>query len=68
MTFAIQIAAETYIINQSWDSNGKNLNGVDSVGLMVYEGTETLKWTKSYLDGPEQGQGMKELFGRLRYC
>ena len=54
---AVQIAAETYVINQSFDGSGKDLNGVDSIGLMVYEGTETLKWTKSYTNGPDQGQG-----------
>ena len=53
------------MINQSFDGNGKNLNGVDSIGLMVYEGTETLQWTKSYTNGPEQGQG--EEHGSLFY-
>ena len=64
----VQIAAETYVINQSFDGSGKNLNGVDSIGLMVYEGTETLKWTKSYTNGPEQGQGAawKRFYDRLR--
>jgi len=46
-----------YVINQSWDSSGKSSNLADSIGLMVYDGSTSLNYAKSYVSGPEQGVG-----------
>jgi len=52
--FYEQVAAENYIINQSWDANGVSSNLVD---FMVYSGATSLDWTKSYTNGPDQWSG-----------
>ena len=35
-----QVQAETDVINASWDTKSKSNGLADSVGLMVYEGTQ----------------------------
>ena len=36
----MQVQAETDVINASWDTKSKSNGLADSVGLMVYEGTQ----------------------------
>lgn len=52
-----QVAAENYVVNYSWDVNGKKLGLADSIGLMVYEGTQALQYVKNYAQGTQQWQG-----------
>ena len=51
-----QVQAEMDVINASWDSNGKKNNIADSIGLMVYEGTNSLNYIKNY-DSSKRWQG-----------
>merc|ERR1712079_823328 len=51
-----QVQAEIDVINASWDSNGKKNNIADSIGLMVYEGTNSLNYVKNY-DSSKRWQG-----------
>jgi hypothetical protein len=53
----IQIDAENDVINESWDKEGKPQNLADSIGLMVYEGSQSLKYVKNYVDGANQFEG-----------
>ena len=39
----IQVQAETDVINASWDEEGNSQGLADSIGLMVYEGTQVSK-------------------------
>ncbi len=52
-----QIKAETIVINNSWNTDGSSNDRVDSVGLMVYEGTDSLNYVENYAHGTEQGAG-----------
>merc|ERR1712079_993051 len=52
-----QVQAEIDVINASWDSNGKSSNLADSIGLMVYEGTQALNYVKNYANGAGQWSG-----------
>jgi len=52
-----QVQAEIDVINASWDSNGKSSNLADSIGLMVYEGTQALNYVKNYANGAGQWEG-----------
>jgi len=52
-----QVQAETDVINASWDSNGVSSNLADTIGLMVYEGTQALNYVKNYINGSGQWQG-----------
>ena len=51
-----QVQAEIDVINASWDSEGSSSNLADSVGLMVYEGTQALNYVKNYANGSGQWQ------------
>lgn len=51
------IDAANEIINHSWDTNGNHLNVGDSVGIMVYEGTQSLQYVKNFIHGTEQWEG-----------
>jgi len=51
------VRATNYVINHSWDVSGNSLNGVDSVGIMVYEGTESLRYVKNFVNGADQWEG-----------
>ena len=51
-----QVQAEIDVINASWDSNGKKTGVADSIGLMVYQGTDSLKYVKNY-DSSKRWQG-----------
>jgi len=52
-----QVAAENYVVNHSWDTNGKSLGMADAVGIMVYQGTGSLQYVKNYAQGSHQWQG-----------
>jgi len=52
-----QVAAENYIVNHSWDVNGKKLGLTDALGIMVYQGTQSLQYVKNYAEGSKQWQG-----------
>ena len=45
------------VINESWDKEGKSNNLADSVGLMVYEGTQSLNYVKNFVKGADQWEG-----------
>merc|ERR1719204_2312760 len=52
-----QVQAEIDVINDSWDESGNKLGVADSIGLMVYEGTQTLQYVKNYAKGADQWGG-----------
>jgi hypothetical protein len=52
-----QVNAENYVINHSWDANGKSFNLADSIGIMEYDKANSLKSVKSYTNGPDNGAG-----------
>jgi len=52
-----QVAAESYVVNYSWDVNGRSLGMADAVGIMVYQGTDALMYVKNYAEGSKQWQG-----------
>jgi len=52
-----QVQAETDVINASWDSKGTSSNLANSLGLMVYEGTQALNYVKNYANGAGQWEG-----------
>jgi len=52
-----QVQAENDVINASWDSKGTSANLANSIGLMVYEGTQALNYVKNYAQGAEQWKG-----------
>ena len=51
------IKAEIDVINESWDKNGNLKNIADGVGIMVYTGTESLRYVKNFVEGAEQWEG-----------
>ena len=51
------IQAEIDVINESWDKNGNLKNIADAVGIMVYTGTESLRYVKNFVEGAEQWEG-----------
>ena len=51
------VPAENEVINLSWNVDSTSNNLADSVGLMVYEGTESLWSVDNYARGAEQGAG-----------
>lgn len=52
-----QVQAEIDVINASWNTDSSSNNLADSVGLMVYEGTEALRYVNNYAKGSEQWEG-----------
>jgi hypothetical protein len=52
------VAAENYVVNESWDANGRSFNLADTIGLMVYSGCDSLNWVKDYTNGPDQWPGV----------
>jgi len=52
-----QIPAEIDVINASWQVSGQSNNIADSIGLMVYEGTESLKYVKNFAAATSQWEG-----------
>lgn len=52
-----QVAAENYVINESYNEDASSNNLIDSVGLMVYEGTGAIRYVKNYAKATSQWQG-----------
>ena len=52
-----QVEAANDVINESWDNNGNLKNVVDSIGIMVYEGTQSLMYVKNFVHGTDQWEG-----------
>ena len=46
-----QIPANNFVINNSWDVDGKSKNVADTVGLMVYEGAGVITLLHIFLFG-----------------
>jgi len=52
------VQAENDVVNYSWDKNGNHIaTGADTVGIMVYTGTQSLNYVKNYAEGTKQWQG-----------
>ena len=51
-----QVKAEIAVINASW-RNKRNTGVADTVGLMVYEGTQALNYVKNYAYASKQWRG-----------
>ena len=52
-----QVNAEDYVINESFNVDATSNNLIDSVGLMVYEGTQSLNYIKNYAEATSQWEG-----------
>jgi len=52
-----QVQAEIDVINASWNVGATSNGLADSVGLMVYEGTQALQYVKNYAEGSSQWEG-----------
>ena len=52
-----QVHAENYVINQGFNEDATSNNLIDSVGLMVYEGTQSLNYVKNYAEATNQWEG-----------
>jgi len=50
-----QVRAEIDVINASWNKDGSNNGLADSVGIMVYEGAQSLQYVENFADGTNQG-------------
>ena len=52
-----QVQAEIDVVNGGWSVAGEFRDMVDSVGLMVYEGTQSLNYVDNYAHGTSQWEG-----------
>lgn len=52
-----QIQAEIDIINASWNPGGSSNDLADSIGIMTYEGTQSLQYVKNFAEGTSQWEG-----------
>lgn len=52
-----QIEAQNEIINEGFTKNGNSNDLVDSVGLMVYNGMQSLQYVKDYGNATSEWQG-----------
>merc|ERR1712212_1031177 len=52
-----QVQAEIDVINASWNDGGSSNGLADSIGLMVYEGTQALQYVKNFAEGTSQWEG-----------
>lgn len=52
-----QVQAEIDVINASWNPGGSSNDLADSIGLMVYEGTQALQYVKNFAEGTSQWEG-----------
>merc|ERR1712087_896072 len=50
-----EITEENYMVNQCFAKGAKS--SVDSIGIMVYEGTGSLQYVKDYVNGSKQWSG-----------
>ena len=53
----IQVQAEIDVVNGGWTVDGENRGLLESVGLMVYEGTQSLNYVDNYAHGTSQWEG-----------
>jgi hypothetical protein len=51
------VTAEIDVINESWNVDSSSNNVADSIGLMVYEGTQALQYVKNFAQGADQWEG-----------
>ena len=52
-----QVKAEIDVINASWNVGGSSNGLAESVGIMVYEGTQSLQYVKNFAQGSSQWEG-----------
>ena len=52
-----QVAGENFMVNTAWTVDGKSLNTIDSIGIMVYSDSESLQYVKDYANATHQWQG-----------
>ena len=52
-----QVQAEIDVINASWKVGGGSNGLADSVGIMVYEGTQSLQYVNNFAHGSSQWEG-----------
>ena len=52
-----QVDAENYVISEGFNVDASSNNLIDSVGLMVYEGTQSLNYVKNYAEATSQWEG-----------
>jgi len=52
-----QVDCANEVINESWDLEGNLKNVADSVGIMVYEETQSLNYVKNFVNGAGQWEG-----------
>merc|ERR1712002_628357 len=52
-----QVTAENYVVNHSWDKDATYLGLANSIGIMAYEGTQSLNYVKNYADATSQWDG-----------
>jgi len=51
-----QVQAESDVINAGWNKQGEDQGLIDSIGLMVYNGADSLNYVVKYNDGPGLGE------------
>jgi len=51
-----QVQAESDVINAGWNKEGESSGLIDSIGLMVYNGADSLNYVVKYNDGPGLGE------------
>ena len=56
-TKLVKVQAEIDVINASWNPGGSSNGLADSIGLMVYEGTQALQYVKNFAEGTSQWEG-----------
>ena len=56
-TKLFKVQAEIDVINASWNPGGSSNGLADSIGLMVYEGTQALQYVKNFAEGTSQWEG-----------
>jgi len=52
-----QVQAENDVINGGWSPEADRDNNANSIGLMVYEGTQALNYVKNYAEATSQWEG-----------
>ena len=52
-----QVKAEIDVINASWNVGGSSNGLAESIGIMVYEGTQSLQYVKNFAQGSSQWEG-----------
>ena len=60
-----QVKAEIDVINASWKVGGESNGLADSVGIMVYEGTESLRYVDNFAHGSSQWEGFPITVSRM---